>query len=177
VDLGDVTLSRAGITSAGFSFQLDEIPNYTEFTALFDMYKIEYVEVHILPNVNHANTMTGIPTGTMIFVPRLATVIDYNSSGSFASFNDARDFESAEIGPVVRNRPIVRRIAPRFLTGVEEDGSTIVVGGSSRGWLNTVRADVPHYGLRYVAEATSSANVYLGFRCEAIYYLAMKAVK
>ncbi len=176
VDLGTITFSTAGIVSNGFSFQLDEIPNYTEFTTLFDLYKIEHVEVHMLPGTNSQNNQIGVG-GSVTYPPRIATVIDYNSSGAFASFNDARDFESAEVHQAIRRDPIVRRLTPRFLTGVEEDGATIVTGGASRGWLNTARADVPHYGFRYVGEALSTATELMGFRCEAIYYLAMRSVK
>jgi hypothetical protein len=176
VDLGNVALSSAGISTNGFSFQLDEVPNYTEFTTLFDLYKIEHVELHMIPSANSANTLTGIG-GAINYPPRIATVIDYNSSTGFASFDDARDFESAEVVPAIRRNPIVRKITPKFLTGVEEDGATIVTGGASRGWLNTARADVPHYGFRYVAEQLTSATEFIGFRCEAIYYLSMKAVK
>ncbi len=170
VDLGTITLSTAGITSGGFSFQLDEVPNFAEFQSLFDLYKIEYAEVHMLPSFTNV-----LPsTATTFTTVRVATVIDYNSSGAFATFDDARDFESAQVTDVCAVS--ARKIHPMYLTGVEEDGSTIVVGGASRGWLNTTRADIPHYGFRYAFEQ-APATYSLSVKCEAVYYLTFKSVK
>jgi hypothetical protein len=171
VNLGEIALSTSGITSGGFSFQLDEVPNFAEFQSLFDLYKIDYVEVTMIPSAN----LVGVSgTAAPFTATRIATVTDLNSSNAFGSFDDARDFESCEVHFLTRTKK--RSVRPMFLTGVEEDGSTIVVGGASRGWLNTTRADIPHYGYRYVAEQVSSGYT-ASVRCEAIYYMTFKAVK
>jgi len=53
VDLGTITLSSAGITTQGYSFQLDEVPNYTEFTALYDQYKLSAVAIKFISNARY----------------------------------------------------------------------------------------------------------------------------
>lgn len=181
-DIGTVTLSPSAITTGGFSFQLDEVPNFTEFQELFDLYKIQAVKITAYP----AWTLIGptpVAVTTSVAPIRWASVIDYNSSGGFASFNDAREFQTCRVNRLTNamTGSFKRYIYhPRFITGVEEDGSTIVAGGSSRGWLNTTRADVPHFGYRYIFEQVNDpANFYAEptVKFEAIYYFMFKRVK
>ncbi len=166
VDLGNITLSTSAITTGGFSFQLSDIPSYTELQALFDLYRIDGVEVSFFSNFTII--------GGVVAPARYCTVIDQNSSNGFASFNDAREFETAHVDLVTN--PDTRRIVPTFLTGLENDSAATVYGGASRGWLNTSVANVPHYGYRYIFEAFTGAGS-PEVRCEAIYYLSLKATK
>lgn len=167
VDLGSITLSTSAITTGGFSFQLSDVPSYTELQAMFDLYKIEAVEVSFFTNYVHI-------LGGVVAPCRYCTVVDQNSSNGFGTFNDAREFETAHVDLVVN--PDTRKIVPTFLTAMENDSAATVYGGASRGWLNTAVANVPHYGYRYVFEAFTGAATPVA-RCEAIYYLSLKAAK
>jgi len=167
VDLGTITLSTSAITTGGFSFQLSDLPNSSEFQALFDLYRIDAVSVTFTSN--YINILGGgLPP------IRYATVVDKNSSGVFATFNDAREFDTAHVDVITF--PDTRNILPRYISAVQNDSSATVYGGSARGWLNTSVANVPHYGYRYVFEAFTSANL-PSVRCEAIYYLSFRAPK
>lgn len=181
VDFGYTSLSRAAVASQGFSFQLNEVPGYTEFTNLFDIYKIAAVQVRCYTSVNTAVVAVGaaIPP---FFPLRWATVIDVNSSGAFTTFDDAREFGTCRVYNFLDMRTSKTRYIrhPRFITGIEEDGNTIVAGGTSTGWLNTVRSDIPHYGYRYIFEQFNDPTAQLqlpqiGF--EAIYYLKFRRTK
>ena len=39
----------------GYSFSLDQLPNYTEFTNLFDQYRINKIVVKFIPNHNSSD--------------------------------------------------------------------------------------------------------------------------
>lgn len=170
VNLGTITLSTVAITTGGFSFQLSDLPDYADFQDLFDLYRIDYVEVTMYPSATEV-----LPTTSLPFVPvRIITVIDLNSSNSFASFNQARDFESSKVHLMTKTS--TRAIKPRYISVCENDASASVFGGSGTGWLNTSVPNVPHYGYRYAIEQASTSYT-MTVNCEAKFYLSMKAVK
>lgn len=174
VDLGSQALSNAATTTGGFSFQLDEVPNFTEFTALYDVYRIAAVKVSCMYNATDIQVQATVPYSTV----RWVSVIDFNSSGNLGSFNDAREFQTAVVRtyPDARKSTFSRYLKPKFLTGVEDDSSTIVSGGNRKGWLNTAQPDIPHYGYRFFFEQLLSP--YTGsVKFEAVYYLMFKQVK
>lgn len=172
VDLGIISLTSAGITTQGFSFQLDEVPNYTEFTALYDQYKLAAVAVKFMP-MQTVMQVSGAGVGN--FNTRFATVIDYDSSGGFASFNDAREFGTCKVKNVSQYH--TRYIKPRIKSANENDSTTIVASGNRRMWLNTAVANIPHYGVRYVFEAIPTTGYVVQYKVEAKYYFAFRNVK
>lgn len=174
VDLGSVALASAATTSGGFSHQLDEVPGFAEFTSLFDLYRIAAVKVMMIPNITE---QIQSPAATAMPVIRWVDVVDYNSSGSLASFNDAREFGTAKVHPISARYGYYKRYyKPRLLTAVEDDSSAIVVGGNRRGWLNTASVNIPHYGYRYFFEAMGT-NQIVTVKFEAVYYMMFKQTK
>lgn len=173
VRLAAVTLSNAAITTGGFSFQLDEVPNYAEFTALFDQYKIAAVAVTCYFNSNNIQVQSAVPFNAC----RWISVIDYNSSGTFAGLDDAREFQTAEIGAYPDwKAKHTRYIKPRIRTVVEDNSASLVAGGNRTGWIDTTVANIPHYGYRYIFEQLTSP--YTGnVEFEAVYYMQFKQVK
>lgn len=172
VDLGLITLSTGGITTQGFSFQLDEVPNYTEFTALYDQYRLCAVSVKFIPMQNQ--TLNNSAAVGANFNIRYATVIDYDSSGGFGSFNDAREFTTCKVKSITQYH--TRYIKPRIKSANENDSNTIVASGNRKMWLNTAVSNIPHYGLRYVFEQFT-ANFIAQYKVEAKYYFAFRNVK
>jgi len=172
VDHGTISLSNAASTTGGKNFMLSDVPNSSEFSALFDVYRIAMVEFRLLFNANIIGVQSAVP-----FAPcRYATVIDYNSSSSLSSLNDAREFRTCEIKTFPFDAEVQRNIVPRFITVVEDSTSSVVAGGSETGWLNTAVPNVPHYGIRYFFEQLTSP--YTGsLDLEARYHLEFKEVK
>lgn len=172
VNLGTVALSNAAVTTGGHSFQLDEVPNYQEFTALFDVYRIAAVKISCYVNASDIQVQSTIPFA----VVRWISVIDYNSSGSFGSFDDAREFQSAKMKQFPSPYPAKRYLKPKMISSVENDATSIVAAGNKKGWLNTTVANIPHYGYRYIFEQLSSP--YTGsIKFEAVYYMMFRQVK
>lgn len=172
VDLGTVALSNAAAVSGGISFQLDEVPNYTEFTALFDVYRIAAVKITCYVNASDIQVQSASPFS----VVRWISVIDYNSSGSFGSFNDAREFQSSKMSQYPFPYPKSRYLKPKMISSVENDATSIVAAGNKKGWLNTTVANIPHYGYRYIFEQLAAP--YTGsIKFEGTYYLMFRQVK
>lgn len=174
VDHGTVTLSNAAVTSGGKAFNLSDVPDSTEFTALFDRYRIKQVDFRWLFNANIIGIQSAVPFNTV----RWANVIDYNSVGAFASLNDARCFPNCEIHQFPDVKEYHRVIkSPRYNTAVEvANGGSLVTAKSDTGWLNTTANNIDHHGIRYFFEQLSSP--YTGsVDLEATYYLEFKDPK
>jgi hypothetical protein len=170
VSRGVVALSNASTTSGGLSFKLDDIPNFSRYTAIFDRYRIQRVEV----SMYHASTTIEIKGAASLNPTLYCTVIDYNSSGAAATFNDLRTFRTCKVNMFGALQALKgcdhRSFQPRYI-GVVEDATTSVVKGSSEdGWLNTETPNVPYFGYRYFFDQLTPA--YTGsVKFECVYHV------
>lgn len=173
-DVGSLSGSSAGAASGGHSFQLSDIPNFAEFTALFDQYKICAVKVRVIPT---QNVTQAAPTSVTAFNfgVRYAFVIDYDSSNSLGSFDDAREFGTVKIKQITKG--MTRYFKPRVKSANENDSSTIVASGNRRTWLNTALTNIPHYGMRVIIEQLPAAGINVDLQFETTVYLAFRNVK
>jgi hypothetical protein len=131
------------------NFYLAQISNQSNFTALFDQYKIDYLEYTFRPQ---ANATTLVTTST---VPRFITAIDYDDSNTPGSLAALEEYMSAETH---FTDTFTRRFRPKILTMIW-DGSNPAPGGSTTApWIDCAQNLIPHYGLKYGIEAGSVAQ-------------------
>lgn len=117
------------ITNAGFvaiksdiadgtynCFKLDELPNYTEFTALYDEYKICRIKCKFVFNRNTAEVASANAE-----LPQLITVNDYNDITPLA--NEAEALQYKTFKSVRMDKPITRYFRPK----VASPASTYIV--------------------------------------------------
>lgn len=115
------------------------VPNYTEFQNLFDLFRIKWVEVDVIYNVN--STSANLPTLSLPYMYSAVTGDDSNTTNLEA----IRQFDSCKIHQL-GNGPIKIRFKPK--------PSNLVFNGVTSGysptnnWLDTNYPDVPHYGLK-----------------------------
>jgi len=160
-------LNTGAITSSGLRFMLSDVPNSSEFTSLFDLYKIDKIDVQCLASFD---TSTGPPQTRFFF----ATVVDLNSSGALASFADALEFQSVKVLPFQTREMPIRSFRPRYIGVAEDSSSSVIASTSDQGWLNTSIPNIPHYGFRWVSEAASTSAT---MRFIITYHLLFKQVK
>jgi len=75
--LSQTTASTAVISDL-YSFQITDLPNFSEFSNLFDSYRVNKVVLTFLPNHNTSQMGTAAQN-----IPNFHTVIDTSPSGSF----------------------------------------------------------------------------------------------
>lgn len=91
--IGDLSKS-AGTTSClnGYQFQLNDCINYSEFTALYDFYKICAVKIRVIPGwtVGNVDVNTGAPVSAQVNLAsaRIFSAIDYNGSSTPSTINN-----------------------------------------------------------------------------------------
>lgn len=148
--------------------QLSQVPNFGEFTALFDQYKIMGMKFRFSPRANSSEV------GTNQGLIKFMTAIDYDGvpAGTPAPvMTDLLQYESLKV--TSSNRDHVRYIKPRVASSVFN--TALTSGYSARtAWLDCENTQVPHYGLSYVLQQLPAGTQ--SFDIQVTYYLAFKNV-
>lgn len=171
--------------SFGYLFNLNALPNATEFQNLFDSYRIAKVVVKISPlNTVSGTQVAGAPNGNPDTSGFLHYVIDHDDATSPATtesgIDELRQMAGYKYRRIVGNKPITIVVKPRIATTVYRTGVTSAYAqGKPNTWLDMAYPDVPHYGIKAVLEmvnpnATAST---CWLRLETHYYLALKGVR
>jgi len=157
-DMTVITEGTSGAVYGAQEFMLSQLPNYTEYTALFDQYRIMKVEVDFFPlsigvtNNNSSNTIVN-------FASRLITAIDYDDSTAPSSTDALRQYSTAKVN-LITDR-FSRDFVPAISTMVYEGVSSTAYEPGFKKWLSTNDPNVPHYGLKWAVPATVGiANAY-----------------
>lgn len=136
-------------------FRLNELVNVSEFTNLFDRYRIRGVQVKIVPAVTGYD---GNPQATAAGRPNLHTAIDYNDSTAPANVLELMQYDTYKMTP--GDRVHKRYFSPRpsqevFRTAISSSYATL----PRNTWLDctTSGIDIPHFCLKWVTDNTGVA--------------------
>lgn len=159
--------SVAGVdTYFGLQFDLAQLPSYTEFSALYDEYKIEKVVLNFLCQSVTNYTYTNQARSYMLFVKDYD---DASAPGSAAELLQ-RDNLIIKNGHSSFKITVYPKVARALYNGV----STAYQSGS--GYIDLTYPDVPHYGLKYmIAQTQTTNNTY--FQCFVTYHLKFRGVR
>ncbi len=168
------TLTQTAADSFGaLNFVLTSASNYTGFTDLWDVYRVDYLEFSFEPAFT-ANAFTQYATNV---VPRIYTVIDLDDSVTPTTLNSLREYQSCRTHMYEPFKVTVNR--PGVLTGVF-DGSAIVAGAFTQSpWIDAAKISIPHYGLKYGIEGNtaSSPTTYQSWNVSLVVGLSFKNVR
>lgn len=130
-----------GITNLDFMGQTISFYNTSEFTNLFDFYKLHSVDFYINPafNVSDASTSTG-------YLPTMYWFYDNNdaSTPTLAEIVQRMNVKSRRM-----DKPIHIRVYPSLQNEVYNTAISSAYTQLGRRWINSTNAAVPHYGLKY----------------------------
>jgi len=164
--LGTLTASSINPVFYGFNFSLNDLPNYTEFTALYDMYKINAIKFVVLPSVTENISLTGV--NNPIASARMFSVIDYNDGTAPTTIDQLREYQTCKMTPILKKhkRYIYK---PKIF-----DTNSFSISP----WLGTSSPSTNYYGLKLAIEPILSTGVTsMDFTIECVYYLSFKNVK
>lgn len=170
-----------GIThyySFGYMFDIANLPNLSEFTGLFDSYKIRKVVVKFIPFNNVAVTQTSTMTN---FAPIMHYYIDHDdhspSAASEAGINEMHQRNNYKTCRMFGTKTIV--IKPRATNTIAGGASATASEVSRNTWLDCGSTGIHHYGLKFLLEGAASTATASNWSCrvETTYYLAFKGVR
>lgn len=142
VQFSAITLSPNTVAQNGaLSFKLDDIPQYTDLTNLFDSYCIRRVKVDFIATVNDF-TASFVDSE----IPQVLTVIDKNTTTTLSGVDNVMAYQNCrQFGA---NRNFSRSLRPHYI------GSASTAMGSvpvevKQNWIPTSSYSLPHYGLQW----------------------------
>lgn len=179
--VANVTASTSGVgvrsdAAGALSFNLNALPNSSEFTSLFDQYKIMKVKLRWIPFGDSVNMPIATMTGTSSLVSPggpLITVIDYDDNTAPTAAADLLQYQTSKVTPIPK--PLSMTIRPKFATEIYRSAVSTGYGARS-GWLDTASSDIPHYGVKYYMNAPSALSSSYTYQVWAEVTLALKGV-
>ena len=179
-----VTTTTTSVTEQlTYQFQLTDVIQYTEFTTLFDQYKIRMVEFHIQMISNPdatwlTNDATASANNTVNFYPKFWYIKDYDGGGS-DSLSEIKQRVGVKFIVMKPNKTYIIMLQPKVLVQTYKTLTSTGYGPKSM-FIDCSSPDVPHYGLNAVidclglnpADATG-----FRFRVEYKFHLGFKGVR
>lgn len=173
---GQIVVDPTVETNGAIVFSLAQVPNHTEFTSLYDQYKISAVKVRIMPRFNSVEPSDAGTSGLFPYNGQLFTAIDYDDSG-ISSVNDILQYQNCK---TTRLTSIHQRYFKPAARGIVQD----ITGAATarmpiKGFIDSADDQVLHYCLKYsIPQFTNAAeSALLKFDVITTYYLAMKNVR
>jgi len=147
------TSSAGGEVVYTQSFVLSNLPQVSALTAVFDQYKIDTVEVWIIPNTNTTGNAAGFDGYT------ISSVIDYDDdSTSGVTSASLQQYQNCVMSS--RFEGIYRKWRPH-VQGALNNASNSLVGSENltSPWIDCAQPSIKHYGLKLVQTATATTAV------------------
>lgn len=139
----------AGTYGNGFSlnFMLSQLQNYTDFTNLFDRYKLTGVKVTFLYQISEATA------GGAQVLPTINYGVDYDDNSAPTSLDVMKQKQNTKRKILSANRPFSIFVKPKHinaLLGIPGASPTTVLANSTNvGWLNCEYPSIAHTGLKF----------------------------
>lgn len=159
-----ISVTTANVYGA-YAFLLNDLPNASEFTALFDQYRINSIRWRLIPRGSSAEA------GTNNNVGKIFTVLDYDDNTAPASIDTLMQYPGVKTTRTTSDHTRVLRPAfatPQYVSAIS------TAYGARRGWLDCDYTTVPHYGVKYAIQGTAGAQV---FDLQIDYSVSFKGVR
>lgn len=170
-------MSRPCVDNGGYQstmawgFTISNLPNFNEFTQLYDQYKIMEVKVKIIPQ--YIVNTDDISTSRRVL--QLYYIRDHDDADITTLGYDNNEnpwLENSKVKKMMLNRPITITVKPSILTQVYETLTSTGYSPKYDQWLDCNDQTVPHYGLKVriydpaatVAGTEVVASVYVEYK-------------
>lgn len=185
-EAGEISCSTTS-ASADYVFKLTDVINYSEFTTLFDQYKILKVvfKIQMITNPDSANPLNVAASSTTTYYnnptnwfPKFWYIRDYDS-GSSETISSIKERQGAKFFVMKPNKEY--SIALKPMVQVQTYKTSVSTGyAPKRLWLDIADTSVPHYGLKTVIDCLGldpNDTYPFKFRYETKFYLGFKGVR
>lgn len=165
VDASFTAIPSEDATPRYNDFRLDQLPNYTDITNLYDEYKICGIKRKYVLDANASELNSGVRP-----LVNLITVKDYNTTTVLGS-----ETEALEYGTFKMNR-LDKTTTRYFVPAVLISGT---YGTFKKRWIDTAKPDATHMGLREAVTSSSNTEALaLGnLKIYTTFYIAVKNTK
>lgn len=153
-ELYDVLTDGVNPSLAGFNFSLDVLPDFSDFTNLFDMYRIAKVEIEWLPEYTELTDAALVSNAVNV---RFNSAIDLSNSTAPSTVNEILQFQQLKSTSITQKHS--RSWQPTFLM------NDLI---PCKCWIPTAAHSVPHLGIKV---ALTPTGVAMAFRSRVKLYI------
>lgn len=157
-------------TPSGYAFQqaFSQLPNYTDFTNLYDQYMIKKIVLKIIPKVTQHNLATTTVGNSDL--PQVHSAIDYDDATTPTSVQQLCEYQSYRMtrGNAIHTRVLVPK--------VELTADSSVSAPKSWQWLDCDAPTLNHRGIKVWFSAPQSANTTVYYDMLVTVYFSCKNV-
>lgn len=177
--------------SAGFAnfyggvatIAFNQLPNYTEFTNLYDEYRINCICFKFAPliratNVTFADSNIGAAqkytSNLGWYTPKFHWVRDYDDAGAPTAVTQLQEYQTYHTRDFTR--PIKVKCWPAVSVPVYKTGIAFGYGSKFKQWIDCAHPDVPYYCLKFGVD-NINLNQRMFYSIEATFYFSCKDVR
>jgi len=170
---GTWTLNNLTDTFVAYTFKLSDLPNYTEFTNLFDRFRIVKVAVHLIPQWtnNDLNPVTSMEKVN----PAIYSVVDTTEDAAPTALTEMYEYSNLKI--TRGGRIHTRYFSPAVLTNAFEGVAATAYIPKWKQWITTDDYATPHYAIKLAGDKTQTSSNNFTVRVMMSYYIQCKNVK
>lgn len=160
--------TNVGNNYIAYSFQLSDLPSYTEMTALFDQYKIDEVSMHFISQAGGACGPYSLST------PDLILAVDLDDNNVPTAVNDLLQYENCQIQHANRDKHLT--LKPRFATAAYSGAFTSYANNA--GWIDCASPSVQHYGVKgCITQDSGAAGDRVAYNIYATYKISFRSIR
>lgn len=188
---GTIEADPGSAKFGAFGFYLSDTHNTSEFTNLFDQYKITGVKVEFVPRTQPTIQSTGpqwdpntstwvLPPQQDTVVPNLYVTTDFDDINPPTTIDSVKEYQGSIRVPMNRYRKIFIRPRPQMALFTSPGVSSGIGVPVRAPWLDCAQTGVPHLGLKWAAEQTSvsgAGNTHYSMYVRLTYYLMFRKVR
>lgn len=156
---------------AALNFQLGFVTNPTEFTQLFDRYRIAGVKLTFLPGQSSADAYA---SGFASPIPYLYYAQDWDDGNVPASQTEVTQMQTVKMRRL--DKPFSIFVKPKAAATVFHTGVTSAYATANNSWIDCSYADVQHYGLKLWLKNVMCDPSHANFNCVIVptYFLQLR---
>jgi len=146
-DLGNIASSFAGPVFGSNYFSLDGVTNYSEFSSLFDQFRIKKIRLHISP-------LSNAPYPSLVAPSPLYIAPDFDNATLPASVTEV--IEKSGVRILSPKDSTVFEFTPRIAVAAYQGALTAFANQTS--WVDCSYHATQFYGIKYALPVSGSAS-------------------
>jgi len=144
----------AGAAAFGAAnFVLSQASNYTGFTDIWDVYRVDYLEFTFRPLMHFTQTA---PTATI--APMLYVCVDLDDATTPSTIATIREYQSCR---TTVDEPLTVRFKPGVIEYLYTGSTTSPSGHRLAPWIDCAATGIPHYGVKFGCDAGAAGQTLL----------------
>lgn len=152
------------------TFALNQLPNVTEFSNLFDQYRINFLVYKFYLRIDPS-----AQTAATASFPKMYWYRDYDDSAAPSNLNEIRESGRSRVAVLRPDRPVTVKFKPNTLINVWNTGLTSATQSPVwDAWVDVANVNTTHYGFKMAIDDFTNTNyrldleVFCYFQCKSV---------